>query len=94
MYKIQKDDLKFALQTGITGQTPVYRVSQANTAGREEKGYVQPPPLLEDQHLILSHGKKGNSPTHQRQSIEEKKSEDHHEASPNDKLDRFYNEHQ
>lgn len=43
MYKIQKDDLKFAVQTGITGQIPVYRLSYANRAGREEKGYVEQP---------------------------------------------------
>lgn len=33
-------------------------------------------------------------PTYQRQSIEEKKGEDCHEASQNDNLDRFYNKRQ
>lgn len=36
-------------------------------------------------------GKQCNSQTHQRQSIEEKEGEDRHEASQNDKLDRFNN---
>lgn len=39
-------------------------------------------------------GKRFNSPTHQRQSIEQKEGEDHHDASQDDKLDRFYNERQ
>lgn len=37
-------------------------------------------------------GKQLNSPTHQRQSIEEEEGKDCREASQNDKLDRFYNE--
>lgn len=36
-------------------------------------------------------GKKFNSLTHQRQSIQEKEAEDYHEARQNDKLGRFYN---
>lgn len=93
MYKIQKGDLKFPLQTGITGQIPVYRLSLQREQA-QKKRVMQNNNLFENQHLILSDGKKDNSPTHQRQSIEEKESEDHHEASPNYKLGRFYNKHQ
>lgn len=56
MYKTQKDDLKFALQTGITGQISVYRFSHAKRVGTEEKGFVEQH-LFENQHLILSDGK-------------------------------------
>lgn len=94
MYKIQNDVLQIVLQIGITRHCRSNGTILQTHANRAEKRDMSHNNLFGNQRSnprVRVRQKHINSPTHQRQSVEKKEDEDHHEASQNDKLYRFYN---